>query len=159
MAGTESAKPKSKSEILAALAESTGLTRKDISKVFDELSMLIGKEIGKKGPGVFTVPGLMKITVAQKPSTKPNPYKPGEMVKVTAKPAKAIPAKKSRQKSATESSVEGSYKPRRSGTVWIDGIKVKILPPAGQGTIPAAKIRRAIIAAQQAKADTQTPVE
>jgi nucleoid DNA-binding protein len=91
MAGNETAKPKSKSDILAALAESTGLARKDISKVFDELSALIAKEIGKKGPGVFAVPGLMKITVQMKPATKagtkPNPFKPGEMMKVAAKPA------------------------------------------------------------------------
>ncbi len=94
MAGTESAKPMSKSEIFASLAESTGLSRKDVAKVFEELSALIGKNVGKKGPGVFAVPGLLKITVITKPATKattrPNPFKPGEMMKVSAKPAKKV---------------------------------------------------------------------
>jgi nucleoid DNA-binding protein len=94
MAGNKSAKPLSKSEVYAAIAESTGLARKDVAKVFDELSGLIGKNIGKKGPGVFAVPGLMKITVIRKPATKatrrPNPFKPGEMMDVAAKPARNV---------------------------------------------------------------------
>jgi nucleoid DNA-binding protein len=90
----ETAKPLTKSEVYAAIAEATGLARKDVSKVFEELSNLIGKNIGKKGPGVFAVPGLMKITVIKKEATKattrPNPFKPGEMMKVAAKPARKI---------------------------------------------------------------------
>jgi nucleoid DNA-binding protein len=89
-----SAKPLSKSEILNSLAESTGLARKEIASVLDALSGLIGKNIGKKGPGVFTVPGLMKIQVIVKEATKagmrPNPFKPGEMMKVAAKPARRV---------------------------------------------------------------------
>lgn len=84
-------KAMSKSEILAKIAESTGLARKDVSKVFEELSGLIAAQVGKKGPGVFAIPGLMKITVFTKPATKagkrPNPFKPGEMMDVKAKPA------------------------------------------------------------------------
>lgn len=91
---TSSAKPLSKSEILNALAESTGLPRKQVAGVMDALSGLIEKNIGKKGPGVFTVPGLMKITVVVKEATKagmrPNPFKPGEMMKVAAKPARRV---------------------------------------------------------------------
>jgi len=94
MAGNKSAKPMSKSEVFSAIAESTGLSRKDVAKVFDELAGLIGKNIGKKGPGVFAVPGLMKITVIRKPATKattrPNPFKPGEMMQVAAKPARNV---------------------------------------------------------------------
>lgn len=91
---TEAKKPKSKTEVLTALAESTGLSKKDISNVFAQLSELIGKEIGKKGPGVFNVPGLMKIHVVRKPATKPttrpNPFKPGESMVVKAKPARNV---------------------------------------------------------------------
>ena len=80
---TEAKKPKSKTEVLTALAESTGLSKKDIANVFTQLSDLIGKEIGKKGPGVFNVPGLLKIHVVRKPATKPttrpNPFKPGRV--------------------------------------------------------------------------------
>lgn len=89
-----SAKPLSKSEILNSLAESTGLARKEVASVLEGLSGLIGKNIGKKGPGVFTVPGLLKIQVIVKEATKagmrPNPFKPGEMMKVAAKPARRV---------------------------------------------------------------------
>jgi len=91
---TEEKKPKSKTEVLTSLAESTGLTRKDVANVFEKLSELIGKEIGKKGCGAFSVPGLLKIQVVRKPATKPttrpNPFKPGEMMVVKAKPARNV---------------------------------------------------------------------
>ncbi|MDG1893328.1 MAG: HU family DNA-binding protein, partial [Fuerstiella sp.] len=45
-----------KTEIVAALAEGTGLSKKEIVSVFDELGTLIGKNIGKRGPGVFNIP-------------------------------------------------------------------------------------------------------
>jgi hypothetical protein len=42
----------------------------------------------------FTIPGLAKVTVVRKPATKagqrPNPFKPGEMMEVKAKPARNI---------------------------------------------------------------------
>lgn len=94
MAAAKSEKPMSKTEVLTAIAEATGLARKDVAKVFEELGTLISKNIGKKGPGVFAVPGLMKIKAVRKPATKaaerPNPFKPGEMMKVAAKPAKTV---------------------------------------------------------------------
>jgi nucleoid DNA-binding protein len=81
-----------KSEVLNALSEGTGLSKKEVQGVFDELAQLIERQLGKKGPGVFTVPGLMKIQRVHKPATKagvrPNPFKPGEMMEVKAKPAK-----------------------------------------------------------------------
>ena len=67
---SETKKPMSKTDVINALAESTGLARKDVSSVISGLTELIGKEIGKKGPQVFNVPGLMKITVITKPATK-----------------------------------------------------------------------------------------
>lgn len=94
MSDAKKAKAKSKSEVLTALAESTNLSRKDVANVITQLAELIGKEIGKKGPGVFSVPGLMKIQVIRKPATKatsrPNPFKPGEMMTVKAKPARNV---------------------------------------------------------------------
>ncbi len=89
-----SAKPMTKTEIYASIAESTGISKKDVGAVFDSLSELIQKNVGKKGPGVFNVPGLMKIQVQRKPATKattrPNPFKPGEMMQVAAKPARNV---------------------------------------------------------------------
>jgi len=91
---SDAKKPKSKTEVISALAESTGLSKKDIANVFTQLGDLIGKEIGKKGPGVFSVPGLMKVVVIRKPATKAtmrkNPFKPDEMMEVKAKPARNI---------------------------------------------------------------------
>jgi nucleoid DNA-binding protein len=91
---TETKKPMSKTDVINALSESSGLARKDVSNVLTHLQDLIGKEIGKKGPQVFNIPGLMKITVITKPATKatqrPNPFKPGEMMTVKAKPARKV---------------------------------------------------------------------
>lgn len=67
------AKSISKTEVLNSLAEATGLTKKEIGVVLDELAALIGTQIGKKGPGVFTIPGLLKITrkeIPAKPAQK-----------------------------------------------------------------------------------------
>ncbi|MBK9120425.1 MAG: HU family DNA-binding protein [Phycisphaerales bacterium] len=86
-------KARTKSEIYAHLAETAGLTRKQVAGVFDEMAGLIRKDLGK-GPGVFTVPGLMKITVQKRPAvkahTKPDPFHPGEMMQVKAKPARKV---------------------------------------------------------------------
>lgn len=87
-------KPPTKTEILNNIAEETGLTRKDVSAVFDALSGEIKKGVSKRGPGQFTIPGLCKIVVQRKPATKattrPNPFKPGEMMEVAAKPARNV---------------------------------------------------------------------
>ncbi len=64
-----SGKPMSKTEILNALAEGTGLTKKQVGGVLDELAALIGKNLGKRGPKVFNLPGLLKISVNHKPAT------------------------------------------------------------------------------------------
>ena len=55
--------PRTKSEILTLLAETTGLSRKEVSNVFLPMNDIIGKDVGKKGCGLFTVPGLMKSVV------------------------------------------------------------------------------------------------
>ena len=84
-------KAPSKGAVLGAIAEETALTRKQVAAVFDSLTSQIKKSLGKKGPGVFAVPGLVKLVVRMKPATKagtrPNPFKPGEMMAVKAKPA------------------------------------------------------------------------
>ncbi len=53
-----STKPATKTEFYATLAEKTGLTKKQVSSVFEAFHELHGKELGKKGPGLLTVPGL-----------------------------------------------------------------------------------------------------
>jgi len=69
------------------------LSRKQVSSVFDALSDLIKKNIGKKGPGMFVVPGLLKIMVIQKPAVKAhkgiNPFTKEEVM-FKAKPARRV---------------------------------------------------------------------
>ena len=87
-------KPLTKAEVTSAMAERTGFEKKEVQTFFDELEGLIGDELGKKGPGSFNFPGLMKIVVqrkeATKETTKKNPFKPGEMMTVKAKPARNV---------------------------------------------------------------------
>ncbi len=94
-------KPMTKTEILSTLAEATELSKKEVGAVLDALGDVIGQELGKKGPGVFNVPGLLKIKVVDKPAskehTRPDPFNPGQMMTVKAKPAsrrvKVLPLK------------------------------------------------------------------
>ena len=87
-------KAATKTEILQSIAEATGLARKDVGAVLEALSSEIKKGVSKRGPGAFTLPGLCKIVVQRKPATKaatrPNPFKPGEMMDVAAKPARNV---------------------------------------------------------------------
>src|SRR5437660_12759487 len=93
MAENKLGKPASKSAMYQSLAEATGLSRKQIATVFDELTNLIRRDIGKKGPGVIALPGLLKIKRVYKPATKPpqgrNPAT-GEPMMIKAKPARTI---------------------------------------------------------------------
>ncbi|MDX2038478.1 MAG: HU family DNA-binding protein [Isosphaeraceae bacterium] len=94
------AKPATKADIYTHLADKTGLTKKQVSTVFDGLSELIGRELSKKGPGLFQIPGLLKLKVVRKPATKAkqsiNPFTKEPMT-IKAKPArnviKAVPLK------------------------------------------------------------------
>ena len=54
-------KARSKSEVYGELASASDLTRKQVACLFDDLASLIKADLGRKGPGIFTVPGLMKI--------------------------------------------------------------------------------------------------
>ncbi len=61
--------------------------------MFETLAKMIELDLGKKGPGLFTVPGLMKITLKKKPATKArvgvNPFT-GEQMTFKAKPARNV---------------------------------------------------------------------
>ncbi|MEM1296916.1 MAG: HU family DNA-binding protein [Verrucomicrobiota bacterium] len=90
MATAAAKKEPTKSEIVNSLSETTGLTKADVNGVLDELGNLINKSISKRGPGSFTLPGLLKIEVKKKPATKKrmgvNP-RTGEPMEIAAKPA------------------------------------------------------------------------
>ena len=86
-------KPATKSEILTNIAEATELSRKQVASVFEAMSNEIKGAVGKKGPGIFAVPGLMKIVVITKPAQKArkgiNPFTKEETM-FKAKPARKV---------------------------------------------------------------------
>ena len=65
-----SAKPMTKSAIVAAVAESTGITKKQSAEVMTALVDLIVAQVGSKGPGKIVIPGLCRVTVTHKPAVK-----------------------------------------------------------------------------------------
>ena len=81
-----------KTEMIAALAEATGLARKQVVSLFDELAKLIEKELDD-GAGAVNVFNLLKIKVVRKPATPErkgiNPFTKEETV-FKAKPAKKV---------------------------------------------------------------------
>jgi nucleoid DNA-binding protein len=89
-AATTEKKPPTKSEIYTHIATETGISKKDVSAVFESFNGLIAKNLKPRGPGVFTVPGLMKMKVVKKPARKArkgiNPFT-GEETVFKAKPA------------------------------------------------------------------------
>jgi len=93
MAKTEATKPMTKGEIVTGIAENTGLSRKDVNAVFEAMAAQMKKSLGKRGPGAYTVPGLMKVMVVRKPATKArkgiNPFT-GEETTFRAKPARNV---------------------------------------------------------------------
>jgi nucleoid DNA-binding protein len=86
-------KAPTKGEILTAAAEAAGVSRKQAAAVMESLTEQIKRNVGKKGVGTFTVPGLMKITVVNKPATKArkgiNPFTKLEQM-FAAKPARRV---------------------------------------------------------------------
>ncbi|HUX00083.1 MAG: HU family DNA-binding protein [Phycisphaerae bacterium] len=88
-----SAKPATKSEILSNIAKATQLSRKQVVSVLEALSGQIKAAVGKKGPGVFALPGLLKIVVVNKPATPQrkgiNPFTKQEQI-FKAKPARKV---------------------------------------------------------------------
>jgi nucleoid DNA-binding protein len=86
-------RPATKTAMFQKIAEATGLSRRDIAGVFDVLHNLIQHEVGKKGAGVVTIPGLLKITRVEKPATPEkqgrNP-RTGEPMTIAAKPKRTV---------------------------------------------------------------------
>src|SRR5690242_7270054 len=101
--GAKARKAKSKSQVYKDLAEllsgklgkdSSALKPKDVAAIFGVLQEYIRRELGKKGTGVLALPGLVRMQRVTKPATKagqrPNPFKPGDMMTVKARPARTV---------------------------------------------------------------------
>jgi nucleoid DNA-binding protein len=81
-----------KTEILTAIADECDLSKKQVAEVIESLTGQIKKSLGSGGAGSFAIPGLIKIekkAVPARPAKQnvPNPFKPGEMMDVKARPA------------------------------------------------------------------------
>jgi nucleoid DNA-binding protein len=92
-----------RSAIYEAIASDTELSRKQVKAVFESLAEVIEAHVKKGSAGMFTLPGLLKIKTVKRPARKaqkgvPNPFKPGELMDVAARPAsirvKVLPLKK-----------------------------------------------------------------
>jgi|TARA_B100001063_G_scaffold246987_1_gene289103 nucleoid DNA-binding protein len=92
-----------KTQLINELVDKTELSKKEVASVLDELGDIIERHVKKRAVGEFTLPGLLKIKTVKKPAQKarknvPNPFKPGELMDVAAKPAstkiKVLPLKK-----------------------------------------------------------------
>ena len=95
------AKRMTKAQIVGELSEKTGLAKKDVSNVFEQLRELVKKELGKRGPGEFVIPDLLKLKVkkvAAKPKRKGiDPFTKQEKefpAKPASKKVRATPLKK-----------------------------------------------------------------
>jgi DNA-binding protein HU-beta len=75
------AKPMTKSQIMTTLAEKTGLTKKEVTQVIEEMVALAYKE-SKKG---FTIPGLGKLIVQKRKARMGRNPQTGEAIKIPAK--------------------------------------------------------------------------
>ena len=93
MANKAPAKPMTKSEIVSGIADATGLTKKQVRSVFEAMAGQVKKNLGSRGPGAYTVPGLMKLVVVRKPATPArkgiNPFT-GQETMFKAKPARNV---------------------------------------------------------------------
>jgi len=88
-----SSKPRTKGEFYSTIASTTDLPRKQVVAVFDTVSRILAADLGKTGPGVCNIAGMMKVTVKKKPATPArkgvNPFTGQEMM-FKAKPAKNV---------------------------------------------------------------------
>jgi nucleoid DNA-binding protein len=89
----ETPKAATKSTIIQTLAEKTELSKVQIGSVLEALENLIKSELGKKGPGIFKLPGLLQIKKVDKPATKARPgINPAtkEPIMIKAKPKTTV---------------------------------------------------------------------
>jgi nucleoid DNA-binding protein len=53
----------SKAQVIGEIVEKSGLAKKDVQNVFDQLLQIVERELGKNGPGEIVVPDLVKLRV------------------------------------------------------------------------------------------------
>ena len=82
-----------KSQFVSALAEKSGLDKKQATAALDTLNTMVAQQLGKQGPGEVLIPGLLKLSVVEKPATAKhegiNPFTKEPMT-YKAKPARKV---------------------------------------------------------------------
>lgn len=83
-----------KTQVIAAIAEQTGLSKKNVGDVFSALGQMLEGHMKKRGSGEFTIPETgVKVRRIKKPARKArmgrNPAT-GEPMKIAAKPAQTV---------------------------------------------------------------------
>jgi nucleoid DNA-binding protein len=87
-------KPFNKSQIAGTISERICISKKEAGHALDTLFEIISAHLKKRsGPGEFTLPGVAKFKVINKPATKArqgvNPFT-GESMMFAAKPARNV---------------------------------------------------------------------
>jgi len=90
----------SKSQFVTALAEKSGLNKKQVTSMLDTINAVVAQQLSKRGPGEVLIPGLLRLNVVDKPATRQhegiNPFTKEPMTykaKAARKVIKARPLK------------------------------------------------------------------
>jgi len=90
---SEQKRPATKRELLDKISEKAGVGRKEAEQVLDALQAVLADELGQDGPGLVTIPGLLKVKRVRKPATEEkqgvNPMTKTPMT-IKAKPARSV---------------------------------------------------------------------
>lgn len=82
-----------KSQLYTVIAEQTGLSKKQVSEVFDSFTEIVHAHLKKGSVGQFKLAGLVNAKVVKKPARKArkgvNPFT-GEEIMIKAKPAHKV---------------------------------------------------------------------
>ena len=88
-----STKRMNKTQFVSALAEKSGLDKKQATVALDTLNAMVAQQLGKQGPGEVLIPGLLKLNIVDKPATPKhegvNPFTKEPMT-YKAKPARKV---------------------------------------------------------------------
>lgn len=85
--------PLTKGGMIKTITDLTALPKKDVVSVIDSFTQVVEHHVKSKGPGTFTLPGILKINVVKK-AARParqgiNPFT-GEPIMIKAKPAHKV---------------------------------------------------------------------
>jgi nucleoid DNA-binding protein len=83
----------SKSQFVTALAEKSGLNKKQTASALSAIQAIVAQQLGQRGPGEVLIPGLLRLNVVNKPATLQhegvNPFTKEPMT-YKAKPARKV---------------------------------------------------------------------